>query len=748
METLTSSAYKNTSHTGNSGFPIEISIVAPCLNEEGNLAELVRRVAEVLESKHLEGELILVDDGSTDQTPVVATALMAEYPMVRLERHSRNLGIEAGWRTGIQAARGKFVCLIDADLQNPPEQIWRLYQEILFSRADIIQGARSSIGRLRDSRFLLSRGLNLILNITFGMNLKDNKSGFVLAQKDVLSDILRHRFAYYYFQSFIAVSAASKGYSIRQVETLFESRFAGKSFISGLPTKFVYRTLLDVIKGFFEFRFAIKRDNILADFLRSHQPVSTERPLSIWRRALLSVYLSCARIHTPQLSRQSKLYYEELRRSQWLRPEELKKLQDAKLRALIHHSYQHVPFYREQINKRGLGLEDIKACEDLHKLPLLTKDLVQQNLYFNLLSDNHDKKRTLRLSTVASDGQPFTLFADKHQVEINWASKLRSMEWTGYTFGDRQAALSEMPKPHSLWARFRQTLEALLSRKITFNLFRTSPTELRNFRTRISQFRPAAVHGTTESVQLLATTLANENISSVRPTSFITDGEALPEEHKRVSEDYLCSRIFNNYRCREFSAFAHECEARSGYHIDAESYIIEILKDGVLAAPGEIGEIVITDLNNYCMPLIRYRTGEFAVAMEPQHRCRCGRGLPMIGRIIKHTPFAPFIDREGCFITKGFLFDFFEDYGYLMKRIAVEQQGPGQLVLRIVKSSRFTSEEFEKALNNLRGLIKDTIVIEIEFVNDPASPKSIALCGKDRLKGHESYESKHQLTEH
>lgn len=124
-----------------------------------------------------------MDDGSTDGTVEKVTSLMTDYPMLRLERHARNLGIEAGWRTGVHAARGKFVCLIDADLQNPPEQIWRLYQEIMFSRADMVQGARSSIGRLRDSRFLLSRGLNLILNVTFDMDLRDNKSGFVIAQR-------------------------------------------------------------------------------------------------------------------------------------------------------------------------------------------------------------------------------------------------------------------------------------------------------------------------------------------------------------------------------------------------------------------------------------------------------------------------------------------------------------------------------------------------------------------------------------
>jgi phenylacetate-CoA ligase len=233
---------------------IEISVVAPCLNEEGNIPELTRRVFQLFQDRKISGELVLVDDGSTDRTYEVAAALSTKYPNLRIERHATNQGIEIGWRTGVSAACGRYVCLIDADLQNPPENIWDLYQEIIRSGADLVQGSRSSKGRAKDHRFLLSRGLNLILNTTFKMRLRDNKSGFVLASKGVLSEILQHRFKYFYFQSFIAVSAASKGYAISEVDTPFRDRFAGKSFISGLPTKFIYRCLVDVAKGFFEFR--------------------------------------------------------------------------------------------------------------------------------------------------------------------------------------------------------------------------------------------------------------------------------------------------------------------------------------------------------------------------------------------------------------------------------------------------------------------------------------------------------------
>lgn len=259
MDSSQGTLYSDNTQPGPTSHDLEISVVAPCLNEEGNIPELARRVFEVFQERRISGELVLVDDGSTDRTYEVASALIVKYPNLRIKHHATNQGIESGWRTGISAARGRYACLIDADLQNPPENIWDLYQEIARSKADLVQGSRSSKGRAKDHRFVLSRGLNLILNATFKMRLKDNKSGFVLAKKEVLSEILQHRFKYFYFQSFIAVSAASKGYVISEVETPFRDRFAGSSFITGLPTKFIYRCLVDVAKGFFEFRVFARR---------------------------------------------------------------------------------------------------------------------------------------------------------------------------------------------------------------------------------------------------------------------------------------------------------------------------------------------------------------------------------------------------------------------------------------------------------------------------------------------------------
>src|SRR5713226_9740885 len=138
---------------------VEISVVVPCLNEAGNLRELVSRLRAALRKRDIAAEIILINDGSQDATHEVIAALESQYADVHGIHHAANRGIAASWRSGVEAATGTYVCLIDADLQYLPEDICRLYDEVRHSRVDLVQGYRSSLKRLKDSRYVLSKGL-------------------------------------------------------------------------------------------------------------------------------------------------------------------------------------------------------------------------------------------------------------------------------------------------------------------------------------------------------------------------------------------------------------------------------------------------------------------------------------------------------------------------------------------------------------------------------------------------------------
>jgi dolichol-phosphate mannosyltransferase len=179
-------------------------------------------------------ELLLVDDGSRDATWERIAARVRRDSRVRGVKHETNRGIEGAWRSGIDAAGGHLACLIDSDLQNRPEDVARLYRAYLRDVPDLVQAVRKPVRGLRRCR-MFSRGLNFLLNTVFGMKLRDNKSGFVLARKEALAELLRHEGEYRYFQSFIGAAAGVRGYFITEVDTDFDQRYAGKSFLSRFP---------------------------------------------------------------------------------------------------------------------------------------------------------------------------------------------------------------------------------------------------------------------------------------------------------------------------------------------------------------------------------------------------------------------------------------------------------------------------------------------------------------------------------
>lgn len=227
---------------------LELSVIAPCFNEEENIDPLVDRTLATFDRLAIPAELLVVDDGSSDATWKQISQRANDDSRVVGVQHPVNLGIEGAWQSALKQARGELVCLIDGDLQNRPEDIARLYEAYRRNEtADLIQGVRNPAAGVR--RLLLySRALNFALNASFGMKRSDNKSGFVLCRREVMSDILTHRYRYRYFQSFIGVSAGARGYSTFEVDTVFDQRAAGQSFLASFPVSVSLRILWELLK--------------------------------------------------------------------------------------------------------------------------------------------------------------------------------------------------------------------------------------------------------------------------------------------------------------------------------------------------------------------------------------------------------------------------------------------------------------------------------------------------------------------
>ena len=222
----------------------QVSVLVPCLNERENLAELWERVSPVLEA--LDGELVLVDDGSSDGSHAEMVRLAERHSRLVVRRHDRRRGIPQSWSTALTAARGEWVASLDGDLQYRPEDLPALLAHAHSRGLDFVQGARRRLESEGPLRQVLSRGLNTALNVGFGTRVSDHKSAFFVCRHAHLVKLLEHRHHFRHWQCFIGVSARALGLSCEEVPVTFQRRRRGASAFGAIP----WRSTLEVMADF------------------------------------------------------------------------------------------------------------------------------------------------------------------------------------------------------------------------------------------------------------------------------------------------------------------------------------------------------------------------------------------------------------------------------------------------------------------------------------------------------------------
>jgi phenylacetate-CoA ligase len=145
----------------------------------------------------------------------------------------------------------------------------------------------------------------------------------------------------------------------------------------------------------------------------------------------------------------------------------------------------------------------------------------------------------------------------------------------------------------------------------------------------INRYQPDIILGYCSIVKDLAKKIKDENIRGIFPKMIFLTGEALTTEDRIYISSIFNTEVFHYYATNECGLIAWECKEHSGYHINSDNVIVEFIKeDGTYAKAGEEGEIVLTNLNSYTMPFIRYRIGDIGIPSD--EKCPCERNLPLM----------------------------------------------------------------------------------------------------------------------
>lgn len=339
-------------------------------------------------------------------------------------------------------------------------------------------------------------------------------------------------------------------------------------------------------------------------------------------------------------------YKRNLEEWQWKNREETIAMQQQRLQALLRHCYVNVPYYRDLLDRTGgLAAGRDFSMDAFHALPLLDKEIIKTNFEALKSEDLHLRTWCME-SSGGSTGVPINLIQDKDYMDWSYAIKILDDEWTGLAMGERRAFV---------WGSVRDTLEGKETLKtnlgrwvrneLWLNSFRMSLKKMGQFVNRINAYKPVQITAFAENLYDLARYIEERGMRVHSPRGILTSAGVLYPHMRETIERVFRAPVFNRYGSREVGDIACECEQHRGLHTSAATHYVEIVReDGTPAEPGEYGEIAITLLTNYAMPLIRYRIGDLGVMSTEQ--CPCGRGAPMLADIIGRTTDI-FVNRKG-----------------------------------------------------------------------------------------------------
>jgi len=322
---------------------------------------------------------------------------------------------------------------------------------------------------------------------------------------------------------------------------------------------------------------------------------------------------------------------QELLQTQWLEPEELAQIQLDKLKNLLEHAYQHVPFYQQHFQKVGLHPHDIKSLADFQQIPSVTRQDIKSNPELFMATNFSPAELRVGL-TGGSTGEPLQFYQTPASRLYNWAIVQRNRTWIGFKEGMKQAWLwgrdEDIPsfRRDQIWAKLR--------RQEWLSSYDMGADKMAEFAQTLLKFQPEFIFGYTSAVYLFAQYLDKQGITGIQPRVVQTAAEKLYDFQRELVEKVFACPVSEHYAALEVGTIADQC-LHGQLHISAEAKYVEITKNGQPLPVGEEGEITITDLTNYAMPFIRYRGGDLGSLCD--EKCSCGLGLPILCVLIGRT---------------------------------------------------------------------------------------------------------------
>jgi phenylacetate-CoA ligase len=351
----------------------------------------------------------------------------------------------------------------------------------------------------------------------------------------------------------------------------------------------------------------------------------------------------------PNLSR----YLSTIEDSQFWPIEQIKTLQLTRLRTLLIHAYTTTRYYKNLFDAIALQPDKLSSLDDVKKIPLLTKDIIRENSG-DLMSSAYASSQVHFAETGGTTGVKMKFWRNNDCLSPKEAARYRFEKWTGWDIGEPVGIVWTAQQDYvGHWTAKAKIKNELFERQVVFPAAILDENNINNYLQLLLDKKPTMIRAFTSPIHEVARFAIERKLDFRFIKGIVTTGEPLYEHQRQLIERAFNCKVFDSYRSREAGPLAQECDENNGLHINAESLLVEIAETehSENLDQGE-GEIVVTDLLNFGMPLIRYKMGD--IGKISNRKCACGRGLPLLEKVtgrsadMLHTP-------DGKQITAGSL---------------------------------------------------------------------------------------------
>ncbi len=393
-----------------------------------------------------------------------------------------------------------------------------------------------------------------------------------------------------------------------------------------------------------------------------------------------------------------------------------------RLRRLLDHSYENVSYYRKLFDSVGFRPGHLKRVSDLSAIPITTRQKLQMTPSAELIARGEQLARLERYQTSGSTGSPVHIYRARREKWFRLLLTLRAFVHNGLRWDDRVVTISRLP---STLVRRSAFYRGPFIRLWNISFYEDAEKQLEL----LLKVRPTVLYGYAPSLAVLGNLIAKQGRGPMPLRLAATSAEILMPGYRAAIQKGFGVDPLDVYNCAELGDIGRQCSRRAGFHVNVDWLQVEILQSGNLVSPGESGEVVVTNLYRYAMPLIRYSPGDFASPAKGP--CSCGLGLPLLDGLDGRAQTVVPLPGNRSFIGFSRIMSDFPE----IARFQIVQRALDHFVVNLIPGAGFSRDALGRIASALGSKLGAGIRVEArvaeasELVEGPGKFRSVIPVG-------------------